>query len=67
MTQPRSQKQWISEVEHFMPNVPRLFVGLKKDLREDPDTIAELNKISQRPVSWEEASPVARKQRKWYS
>jgi Ras family protein A len=47
-----------------MPNVPRLLVGLKKDLRDDPETIADLNKISQRPVSWEEASHVARKQRK---
>ncbi|KAG5664966.1 hypothetical protein KAF25_008700, partial [Fusarium avenaceum] len=48
-------EKWIHEVKHFLPNVPRLFVGLKKDLRDDPETVADLNKISQRPVSWEEA------------
>lgn len=61
ITWPRSQTQWIHEVKHFMPNVPRLFVGLKKDLRDDPETVADLNEISQRLVSWEEASYFVRK------
>jgi hypothetical protein len=34
--------------------VPFILVGLRKDLREDPNTIAELALSGQRPVSFEE-------------
>ena len=46
--------QWIGEVNHFCPGVPIILVGLKKDLRRDPQTIGELRRTSQRPVTFEE-------------
>jgi hypothetical protein len=49
--------QWISEVLHFCSNLPIILVGCKKDLRNDPRTIEELRKTSQRPVSTQEVRP----------
>lgn len=46
--------QWISEVLHFCQGLPILLVACKKDLRNDPHTIEELRKTSQRPVTYEE-------------
>ena len=46
--------QWISEVNHFCPGVPIILVGLKKDLRRDPQTIGELRRTGQHPVTVEE-------------
>jgi hypothetical protein len=45
-----SQSQWVPEVRHFCPNVPFVLVGCKSDLRNDPSTIAELQKNKQHPV-----------------
>ena len=36
-------ERWVQEIKHFCPNVPVLLVGLKKDLRHDPEVRA-LNK-----------------------
>ena len=41
------------------PKVPIILVGLKKDLREDPVAIEELQKKSQNFVSSREASDMA--------
>lgn len=49
-----SPSQWVPEVRHFCPNVPFVLVGCKMDLRNDPVTIAELKKMKQKPVSYEE-------------
>ena len=46
--------QFISEVNHFCPGVPIILVGLKKDLRRDPQTIDELRKTGKHPVTVEE-------------
>lgn len=46
--------QWIAEVMHFCRGLPVLLAALKKDLRNDPHTIEELRKTSQRPVTTEE-------------
>ncbi|SAM07632.1 hypothetical protein [Absidia glauca] len=48
------QEKWISEVLHFCQGLPILLVGCKKDLRNDPGTIEELRRNSQRPVAFEE-------------
>ncbi|CAO3650983.1 unnamed protein product [Cunninghamella blakesleeana] len=48
------QEKWISEVLHFCQGLPIVLVGCKKDLRNDPATIEELRRNSQRPVSFEE-------------
>ncbi|AOW03407.1 YALI0D01045p [Yarrowia lipolytica CLIB122] len=55
------QEKWISEVLHFCQGVPILLVGCKVDLRNDPKTIEELRRTSQRPVTTEEGNAVAQK------
>ncbi|KAI8336438.1 GTP-binding protein rhoA [Choanephora cucurbitarum] len=55
------QEKWISEVLHFCQGLPIVLVGCKKDLRNDPATIEELRKNSQRPVTYEEGAAVAQK------
>ena len=30
-------ERWVQEIKHFCPRVPVLLVGLKKDLRHDPE------------------------------
>eukprot|EP01135_Chromosphaera_perkinsii_P012308 Nk52_evm1s2634 gene=Nk52_evmTU1s2634 len=52
-------EKWTPEVKHFCPNVPILLVGLKKDLRNDENTIKELSKMKQVPVSYDEAKVMA--------
>jgi Ras homolog gene family, member A len=47
-------RQWNPEVQHFCSGVPKLLVGLKLDLRNDPNTIKELAKVGQKPVSQEQ-------------
>ncbi|KAH7174067.1 P-loop containing nucleoside triphosphate hydrolase protein [Fusarium flagelliforme] len=51
--------KWISEVSHFTPKSHHLLVGLKKDLRDDPKTILDLNKTYQQPFSWDQGNDLA--------
>ena len=44
------QEKWISEVNHFCPNLPIILVGCKKDLRFDQKTRQDLDKSGQAPV-----------------
>eukprot|EP00842_Homolaphlyctis_polyrhiza_P004410 jgi/Hompol1/4970/HPOL_004082-RA len=55
------QEKWISEVIHFCAGLPIILVGCKKDLRNDPRTIAELQKTQQSPVTPEQGKAVAQK------
>ncbi|KAJ6021900.1 GTP-binding protein rhoA [Penicillium herquei] len=55
------QEKWIQEVTHFCHGMPIILVGCKKDLRQDPGTIHALRKMSQSPVTTEQAVNVARK------
>eukprot|EP01136_Pigoraptor_vietnamica_P015498 Opistho-1_new@58733 len=48
------KEKWVPEVRHFCPNVPFVLVGCKKDLRNDPNTIKELAKMKQAPVTEQE-------------
>lgn len=54
-------EKWTPEVKHFCPNVPIILVGNKKDLRNDSNTIHELAKMKQVPVSIEEGKQMAEK------
>lgn len=38
---------FLFKVRHFCPNVPIILVGNKKDLRNDPQTVRELQKMKQ--------------------
>lgn len=55
------QEKWISEVLHFCQGIPIILVGCKMDLRDDPKTIEELRRTSQRPVTRDEGEAVAKK------
>jgi small GTP-binding protein len=55
------QEKWISEVLHFCSGIPIILVGCKRDLRDDPKTIQELGRTSQRPVSPQDGEAVAQK------
>ncbi|KAI9301360.1 Rho1 GTP-binding protein [Cunninghamella echinulata] len=55
------QEKWIPEILHFCQGIPIVLVACKKDLRNDPGTIAALQKESQRPVSYEEGAAVAQR------
>ncbi|WWD19147.1 GTP-binding protein rhoA [Kwoniella shandongensis] len=55
------QEKWISEVHHFCQNLPVILVACKKDLRQDPKTINDLQRMNQRPVQTGEGQDVARK------
>ncbi|ODQ67445.1 beta-1,3-glucan synthase regulatory subunit [Nadsonia fulvescens var. elongata DSM 6958] len=55
------QEKWVSEVMHFCQGTPFILVGCKVDLRDDPKTIEELSRTSQRPVTFEEGKAVAQK------
>ena len=52
-------EKWIPEVKHFCPNIPVILVGNKKDLRNDSQTIQELGKRSQKPVTSDEGRTIA--------
>lgn len=49
-------EKWNPEVSHFCEGVPKILVGLKTDLRNDPKVIENLAKNSRHPVTTEEAS-----------
>ncbi|KJE90489.1 guanine nucleotide-binding protein Rho, variant [Capsaspora owczarzaki ATCC 30864] len=52
-------EKWVPEVHHFCPGIPFVLVGCKKDLRNDEDTIRELAKMKQKPVTQEEGMAMA--------
>lgn len=45
------KEKWAPEARERCPNVPIILVGLKKDLREDPQAIEDMRKRSQRFVT----------------
>jgi Ras family protein A len=52
---------WITEVKLHLPKVPVVLVGLKTDLRTDPETLKRLSKIKQSVVSRDDGLKVAKK------
>ncbi|KAI8639411.1 Rho1 GTPase [Parasitella parasitica] len=53
------QEKWITELYTYIPNVPVILVGCKKDLRADEKTVEELRQIGQKPVSFKEGKAAA--------
>ena len=45
--------QWVPEITKNCPKVPFLLVGLKTDIREDPETVNKLQKSKKQPISKE--------------
>ncbi len=57
------ENKWVPEVVHCRPNVPMIIVGTKIDLRDDPDTVAQLRDIRQGPITTEQGQEMAKKVR----
>ncbi len=43
--------QWDPEISHHGPGTPKVLVGTKLDLRDDPATIQQLKELKLSPVS----------------
>ncbi len=52
--------KWIPEVKHFCKNVPYIIVGMQIDLRDDLETLDNLRKHRQRPITTEEGHALAK-------
>ncbi|CAL4092015.1 unnamed protein product, partial [Meganyctiphanes norvegica] len=52
-------EKWAPEVKLHCPNIPIILIGNKKDLRNDPSTISELEKVNQSPVTADEGQAMA--------
>ena len=46
------REKWQPEIRQHCPNTPRILVGLKKDLREDRETIERLEKSKRKPITY---------------
>ena len=54
-------QKWFPEIIHHCPSVPVILVGNKCDLREDPETILNLSKLRQQPISLTQGLATAKK------
>ncbi|TIB70111.1 hypothetical protein E3P77_00027 [Wallemia ichthyophaga] len=52
--------KWFPEVSHFCSGVPRILVGTKIDLRQDPETRRMLSMQGLKPVSYEQGVAVSK-------
>ncbi|UJR38076.1 hypothetical protein I4U23_030757 [Adineta vaga] len=52
-------EKWMPEVRHFCGRCPVILVACKKDLRTDPQTISELKREGEKPVSTEVGRRIA--------
>jgi len=55
--------KWFPEVVHFSPNIPKLLVGTKTDLRNDSGTVDKLRLQNQQVVTYEQGNALASKVR----
>lgn len=53
------KERWVPEVEQFCPRVPVVLVGLKKDLRDDANTIKDLEEEGEAPITFEQGQKLA--------
>lgn len=51
--------RWTPEMNNYLPKVPVILVGNKKDLRNDKETKEELALTKEKPVTWEEGKNMA--------
>lgn len=52
--------QWVEEANERCPEVPIILVGLKKDLREDPEAREEMRRRSRTFVTPQHAESISR-------
>eukprot|EP01134_Creolimax_fragrantissima_P008302 CFRG8302T1 len=52
--------KWVPEIAHHCAKTPFLLVGTQVDLRDDPQSIAKLQKSKQKPIQYEQAERMAK-------
>ena len=53
--------KWIPEIRHHCPDTPIVLCGTKIDLRDDPNTIATLQKQNLAPIRREQGAKLSKK------
>jgi cell division control protein 42 len=53
------RENWTNEIFHFCPKTPFILVGTKIDLRDDPQTIENLQKNNEKPITFTQGEKVA--------
>ncbi|KAI9323274.1 rac protein [Dichotomocladium elegans] len=56
----KASNMWYPEISHHAPNTPIILVGTKLDLREDKQTIERLSERRMAPISYTQASQMAK-------
>ena len=54
------REEWVPEIDHYAPGVPRILVANKIDLREDEKIRQKLAEIQKKPVTKKEGEKMAR-------
>ena len=52
--------KWVPEIKHYCPKTPFLLIGNMVDLRNDSDTISELKRNNEQPVSKSQGEDMAK-------
>ncbi|KAI9358548.1 transforming protein RhoA-like protein [Zopfochytrium polystomum] len=55
------ESEWLPELQHHCPHTPIVLVGCRKDLRGDPEIVAELARVGSQPVTYEEGLQMAQR------
>ncbi|KAI9358655.1 GTP-binding protein of the rho subfamily of ras-like protein [Zopfochytrium polystomum] len=55
------ESEWLPEIRHHCPHTPIVLVGCRKDLRGDPEIVAELARVGWHPVTYEEGLQMAQR------
>ena len=56
----RIKEFWYPFTQEHCPKAKLLLVGMKKDLRYDPDVIKELSKAKEKPITYEEGEELSK-------
>ena len=54
------KEEWVPEIDHYAPGVPRILVANKIDLRDDEKTKQKLAETQKKPVTKKEGEKMAR-------
>lgn len=53
--------KWIPEIRHNCPDAPILLIGTKLDLRDDPETVRNLNADGKQPITKSQGQKMAKR------
>ena len=58
--------KWLPEIRFYVPQLPIILVGIKKDLRNDPITCRRLKLTNQRTLKYEDGHIISKRIRAAY-